>query len=60
MCFAFIDLDNASPKEIYPLLSIDQLVDATAEYDVISFFDAYLGYNQIHMSLEDKEKKISW
>lgn len=36
---------------------IDQLVDATIGYQTVSFLDAYNGYNQISIYLEDEEKK---
>ncbi|XP_065033898.1 uncharacterized protein LOC135666260 [Musa acuminata AAA Group] len=41
----------------YPqwLSNIDQLVDATAGHARLSFMDAYSGYNQIKMALEDRE-----
>ena len=54
----FTDLNRAYPKDSYPLLNIDKLVDATAGYEYLSFTDAYLGYNQIQMHLEDEEKTI--
>jgi len=35
---------------------IDQLVDVTAEHELIDFMDAYSGYNQIEMHLLDEDK----
>ena len=35
---------------------IDQLVDATAGHPQISFLDAFQGYHQIPLALEDEEK----
>ena len=43
------DLNKAYPKDCYPLLRIDLLVDAMAGYSLLSFMDAYSGYNQICM-----------
>lgn len=37
------------------LLKIDQMVGATSEYELLSFIDAYFGYNQIKMHVKDKE-----
>ena len=37
-------------------LSIDQLIDATAGHLMLSFMDAFSGYNQIKLSPEDREK----
>nr|XP_009409822.1 PREDICTED: uncharacterized protein LOC103991997 [Musa acuminata subsp. malaccensis] len=48
-------LNNACPKDCYPLPKIDQLVDATARHARLSFMDAYSGYNQIRMAPEDRE-----
>ncbi|XP_065049759.1 uncharacterized protein LOC135679706 [Musa acuminata AAA Group] len=48
-------LNHACPKDCYPLPRIDQLVDATAGHARLSFMDAFSGYNQIRMALEDQE-----
>ena len=47
MCVDYTDLNKAYPKDIYPLPSTDQLIDATSGFHVISFMDAFSGYNQI-------------
>ena len=52
----FTDLNRACPKDSYPLSSIDQLVDATSEFWLMSFMDAFFGYNQIRMAPEDEDK----
>ena len=56
MCVDFTDLNKACPKDSFPLPRIDQLVDATAGYELLSFMDAYSGYNQIRMNKADEEK----
>ncbi|XP_072088241.1 uncharacterized protein [Arachis hypogaea] len=56
MCVDFTDLNKACPKDGYPLPNIDRLVDNTSGFPVLSFMDAYSGYNQILMHLEDEEK----
>ena len=38
-----------------PLPRIDQLVDSTAGHELLTFMDAFLGYNQILMKEEDQE-----
>ena len=43
----FTDLNKACPKDNFPLPKIDQLIDATARHDRMSFLDAYRGYHQI-------------
>jgi hypothetical protein len=55
MCIDFTDLNKACPKDSYPLPRIDQLVDATAGYELLSL-DAFSGYNQIKMYSADEEK----
>ena len=35
---------------------IDQLVDATVSHPRMSFLDAFQGYHQIPLNLDDKEK----
>ncbi|KAL5551786.1 hypothetical protein UlMin_001962 [Ulmus minor] len=47
VCVDFTDLNKACPKDSFPLPRIDQLVDATAGHELLSFMDAYSGYNQI-------------
>ena len=56
MCIDYIDLNRACPKDSYPLFSIDQLVDAKSRFQLMSFMDAFSGYNQIRMMKEDEEK----
>ena len=56
MCVDFIDLNKACPKDSYPLPHIDQLVDSTAGHKLLSFVDAFYGYNQIRMDGADQEK----
>ncbi|XP_074356707.1 uncharacterized protein LOC141696466 [Apium graveolens] len=54
-CVDFTDLYKACPKDNFPLPRIDQLVDATAGHSLLSFMDAYSGYNQILMYESDQE-----
>lgn len=51
MCVDFIDLNKVCPKDCFPLPRIDQLVDATTGHQLLSFMDAYSGYNQIRVYL---------
>ena len=52
----FTDLNKACPKDIYPLPRVDVLVDSTAQHQLLSFMDAFSGYNQIQMHKDDQEK----
>ena len=56
MCVDFTDLNRACSKDSYPLPRIDTLVDSTARHELLSFMDAFSGYNQIKMKEEDQEK----
>jgi len=56
MCVDFTDLNKDCPKDSYPLLHINQLVNSTAGHKLLSFMDAFSGYNQIRMDEVDQEK----
>jgi len=58
MCVDYTDLNRACPKDAYPLPNIDKLVDNSSGYKLLSFMDAFSGYNQIPMA-EDKQKTTS-
>ena len=53
MCVDFTDLNRAFPKDSYPLPRIDTLVDSTTRHGLLSFIDAFPGYNKIKMNEED-------
>ena len=52
----FTDLNKACPKDSFPLPRIDQLMDSTTGHKLLTFMDAFSGYNQIKMAEEDQEK----
>ena len=56
ICVDFMDLNRACPKDNYPLLRIDTLVDSMARHELLSFMDIFSGYNQIKVNEEDQEK----
>lgn len=56
MCTKYTNLNKAYPKDAYPLPSIDRLVDGVVGHKILSFLNAYSGYNQIHMNPTDREK----
>ncbi|GAU33358.1 hypothetical protein TSUD_364830 [Trifolium subterraneum] len=55
MCVDFTDLNKAYPKDPYPLPNIDRLIDGASGYKMLSFMDAYSGYNQIKMHPMDAQ-----
>ncbi|GAU45489.1 hypothetical protein TSUD_191080 [Trifolium subterraneum] len=56
MCVDYTDLNRACPKDAYPLPCIDRLVDNSSGFKLLSFLDAYSGYNQIPMAVADRTK----
>lgn len=56
MCVDYTELNKACPKDHYPLLSIDQLINATVEYQVLSFLDSFFKYHQIIVNKDDLQK----
>jgi len=56
MCVDYTDLNKACPRDAYPLPNIDRLVDGATGNKVLSFLDAYFGYNQIPMVVSDMNK----
>jgi len=55
-CMDFTDLNKACPKDSYLLPNIDALVDSTSGCRLLSFLDAFSGYNQICMHPRDECK----
>lgn len=49
MCVDFTDLNATCPKDSYTLSNINTLVDRVFRYKLLSFMDAYFGYNHIRM-----------
>lgn len=56
MCIDYTNLNEACPKDSYPLPSIDGLVNVASSFRFLSFMDVYSRYNQIPMHLLDEEK----
>ena len=54
-CMDFTDLNKAYPKDSFSLPRIYQLIDATSRHALLSFMDAYSGYNQIPMYVPNQE-----
>ena len=56
VCVDFTDLNKTCTKDPFPIPWIDQLVDATVGHPRMRFLDAFQGYYQIPLALEDQEK----
>jgi len=60
MCVNFTDLNNACPKDSYPFPCIDQFLDSASRCRLLTFMDAYSGYNQIRMHPLEEDKMTVW
>jgi hypothetical protein len=56
VCIDFHNLNRATPKDEYPMLIADMLVNDSSGHKVISFLYGNAGYNQIFMPEEDMHK----
>jgi hypothetical protein len=56
VCIDYIALNKHCPEDPFPLPRIYQIIDSTAVCSRLSFLDAYSGYNQIKLKIEDKEE----
>ena len=53
VCMDFQDLNDAWPKDVFPLPTIEVMIDSTTKHATLSFMDCTVGYNQMQMELED-------
>ena len=58
VCVDFTDLNNACPKDPFPMPRSDQLVDATVGHSRMSFLDAFQGYHKIPLATDDQKKTV--
>ena len=56
ICVDYTDLNEACPKDSFPLPRIDQIMDPTTGHGILSFLDAFSRYHQILMHPPDAEK----
>jgi hypothetical protein len=56
MCIDYTHLNKTCPKDGYPLPRICQNVGSTTSRELLSFLDAYSGYHQISLAIDDEEK----
>jgi hypothetical protein len=56
MCVDYTDLNKCCPKDPFGLPRIDEVVDSTAECELLSFLDCYSGYHQIPLEVDDQIK----
>ena len=53
VCVDFTDLNIACPNDPFRMPQIDQLVDPTVGHPQMSFLDAFQGYHQIPLAVDD-------
>ena len=56
VCTDFKNLNKTCPKDNYPTPFIDQIINACAGSELLSFMDGFFGYNQIQIKPEDQHK----
>jgi hypothetical protein len=47
MCMDFTDLNTCCPKNDFPLMKIDKIVDSAAGCEMMALLDCFFGYHQI-------------
>jgi hypothetical protein len=58
MCIYYTSLNKTCPKDEYPLPCICQIVDSTTSCELLSFLDAYSGYHQISLAIDDEKNSV--
>jgi hypothetical protein len=53
MCIDYMSLNKACPKDPFTLPHINQVIDLAAWCKLLSFLDAYSGYQQIPLAEVD-------
>jgi hypothetical protein len=56
VCVDFWDLNRVTPKDEYPMLIADTLINNASGNKMINLLDGNVGYNQIFMVEEDVSK----
>ncbi|KAL6209264.1 hypothetical protein ACLB2K_020206 [Fragaria x ananassa] len=56
----FRDLNKATPKDVYPMLVVDMLIEAVTGHEMLSFMDGTAGYHQIPVAEADRHKTAFW
>jgi hypothetical protein len=56
MCIDYTSLNKTCHKDEYPLPRICQIVDSTASCELLLFLNAYSGYHQISLAIDNEEK----
>ncbi|GJU25312.1 zinc finger, CCHC-type containing protein [Tanacetum coccineum] len=55
MCIEFLNINQACPKDYYPLSKIDWKIESVMGYEFKCFLDAYNGYHEILLCGDDED-----
>jgi len=58
VCMDFQNLNDACPKDDFPLLVTELIINATTGHETLSFTDCTTGCNQIQMALKDQDATV--
>lgn len=58
MCVAFTNLNDVCPKDYFPLPRIEQLVNTSTGFNLMSFLNTYFCYHRIKMHPKKEGKNI--
>jgi hypothetical protein len=56
MCIDFTNPNKCCPKNDFPLVKIDKIVDSTAGCEIMALLDCFSGYHQMWLHRDDGEK----
>jgi hypothetical protein len=56
MCTDFTDLNKCCPKDDFPLMRIDQIVDSAVGCEIMALLDCFSWYHPILLRKEDEDK----
>jgi hypothetical protein len=56
MCTDFIELNRCCPKDDFPLIRIDKIIDSIIGCEMMALQDCFSGYHQFWLRIEDGEK----
>ena len=58
VCVYYTDLNEVCPKDSFLFPRTDEIVDAAARHEILSFLDTFSGYHYVPMHPPDIEKTV--
>jgi hypothetical protein len=55
MCTDFTDLNKCCPKDDFPLVRIDKIINSTVGCEMMALLNCFSGYQQIWLQREDEK-----